>query len=381
MEFELRAEDGTVTVANSSIISLEDVQLDTPTQSNSLTAGGLAIGVDLIVNGDFENNPVNLDANGNGFGFFDAIEGWTPIFGQIEIQEGANSNSDLGVAGNGVLELATNQNAGVQQTVTVADGADGIFTLSLDHAQRNDDFSPAIFQVVVDGNLVATVTPERGTTNTFTIDLDLDAGDHTIGLIEIGQNNGRGSLIDNVSLVASDGATPPPPPPPPEPESEPERRPGPLPEAGPSPLSGPMPVIVPVSLARMRSAKASASRCCRRSNGSTGAVAGVSPAARVLARAARCRAMLVPDTGSNRPRTHHIPSPSTQLRNRAARFCRTSRSSSSVASSCFALRFTHAPNSTIDRDDAAPAKVSSSPSKVRVAASSRFRAARVTTST
>ena len=165
----------------------------------------------LIVNGDFENNPVNLDANGNGFGFFDEIEGWTPIFGQIEIQEGANSNSDLGVAGNGVLELATNQNAGVQQTVTVAEGAEGVHTLSLDHAQRNDDFSPAIFQVIVDGEVVATVTPERGTANTFAIDLDLAAGDHTIGLVEIGQNNGRGSLIDNVSLVATGAPLPPPP--------------------------------------------------------------------------------------------------------------------------------------------------------------------------
>jgi len=71
-------------------------------------------GTNLIVNGDFENNPVALDSNGNGFGFFDAIEGWTPTFGQIEIQEGANTNSDLGVAGNGLVELAKNQNTGIR---------------------------------------------------------------------------------------------------------------------------------------------------------------------------------------------------------------------------------------------------------------------------
>ena len=205
MEFELRAEDGTVTVANSSIISLEEVQLDTPTQSNSLTAGGLAIGVDLIVNGDFENNPVNLDANGNGFGFFDAIEGWTATLGQLEIQEGANSNSGFGTPGNGILELASNQNAGVQQTVTVAEGADGIFTLSLEHARRNDDNANGVFQIIVDGELVSTVTSSvPGAVQDFSIDLALDAGDHTIEFLEIGGGgNGRGTLIDNVSLISS----------------------------------------------------------------------------------------------------------------------------------------------------------------------------------
>ena len=205
------ASAGTLTATTGLIVT--DIDVAAPPPPPPPPPPPLEPGVDLIINGDFEDNPVNLDANGNGFGFFDEIEGWTPIFGQIEIQEGANSNSDLAAVGNGVLELATNQNAGVQQTVTVADGAEGVYTLSLDHAQRNDDFSPAIFQVVIDGEVVATVTPERGTSNTFTIDLDLDAGDHTIGLVEIGQNNGRGSLIDNVSLVATGTATPPPPPP------------------------------------------------------------------------------------------------------------------------------------------------------------------------
>lgn len=157
----------------------------------------------LIVNGDFENNPVTLDANGNGFGFFDSIEGWTPITGQIEVQEGVVPTSDLGVAGNAVVELATDENVGIQQTVTIADGADGTFLLSLDHAQRSDDFSPAIFQIIIDGEVVATVTPESGTSNRFEIELDLDAGEHTIGFLEIGQSNGRGSLLDNVSLVSS----------------------------------------------------------------------------------------------------------------------------------------------------------------------------------
>jgi len=101
--------------------------------------------------------------------------------------------------------LASNQNSGVQQTVTVADGAEGIYTLSLDHARRIDDNANAVFQIIVDGELVSTVTSNvPGAVQDFSIDLALSAGNHTIEFLEVGGGgNGRGTLIDNVSLISS----------------------------------------------------------------------------------------------------------------------------------------------------------------------------------
>ncbi|MEL7453492.1 MAG: GDSL-type esterase/lipase family protein, partial [Pseudomonadota bacterium] len=167
-------------------------------------------GSNLIENGDFEDNPVTGAA---GFGFFDAIPGWTATVGQLEIQEVANTNSGFGVPGNAVLELASNRNAGIEQTVTVANGAEGIYQLSLQHARRNDDGSPAEFQIIIDGVLVTTVTSTiRGEVQDFTLDLPLTAGDHTIEFLEVGGGgNGRGTLIDNVSLIATGEPLPPPP--------------------------------------------------------------------------------------------------------------------------------------------------------------------------
>ncbi|WP_276913275.1 hypothetical protein, partial [Hyphomonas atlantica] len=61
------------------------------------------VGTDLIENGDFEDNPVT---GASGWGLFDAIPGWIAIQGDLEIQKGENAVSDLGVAGNGLVELA-----------------------------------------------------------------------------------------------------------------------------------------------------------------------------------------------------------------------------------------------------------------------------------
>ena len=162
-------------------------------------------GSNLIINGDFEDNGVTLDGNGAGWGIFSGITGWRPTVTELEIQEGANPNSDLGNAGNAVLELAPNYNDGVEQTVTIPESDEGIYRLSLQHAKRVDDQYAAIFQIIVDGEITDTVTTTvRGTTQDYSIDLPLTTGTHTIELREVGGfNDGKGTLIDNVSLIAT----------------------------------------------------------------------------------------------------------------------------------------------------------------------------------
>ncbi|WP_273241149.1 GDSL-type esterase/lipase family protein [Hyphomonas atlantica corrig.] len=165
-------------------------------------------GANLIENGDFEDNPVT---GTSGWGLFDAIPGWIAIQGDLEIQKGENAVSDLGVAGNGLVELAGRENSGIQQTVTVAEGQEGIYLLSLDHARRRDDNWIASFDVLVDGVVVASVdTSVQGSVQQFELEVALTEGDHTIAFVETSRNDGRGTLIDNVSLVATGEPLPPP---------------------------------------------------------------------------------------------------------------------------------------------------------------------------
>lgn len=156
------------------------------------------IGDNLIVNGDFEDNGIV----GDGFGFFSSLSSWVATSGQFEIQEGVNALSDFGVSGNGVLELASSSNAGIAQTVTVGTGQAGIYDLSFQYAERRDDPASAVVDVVVDGVVVATLNGQSaGRINDFNIEVELTEGAHTIGFVERGQNDGRGTLLDNVSLV------------------------------------------------------------------------------------------------------------------------------------------------------------------------------------
>ena len=169
-------------------------------------------GANLIVNGDFETNPLN----NAGWGTFRSVEGWTATTGLIEIQEGDFGNGN--VAGDAIVELDARANSTLEQTVTIASA--GTYTLALEHAMRGTNAATNGFEIHLDGALVDTVQPTTpGGFVSYAIDLGLTAGEHTLAFAAIGTSDGAGSLIDAVSLVAA-GTTPPPPPPPPPAENQ-----------------------------------------------------------------------------------------------------------------------------------------------------------------
>ncbi len=156
----------------------------------------------FIRNGDFEQNTLN----NNGWGIFETIPEWTSPIGRIEVQEG---NFGFGSPqGNGIVELDSDGNSAIEQTVTLT--AAGQYRFSLDYIMRGTDPSTNGFEVFVNGVSRGIVNPTTPGRQTFTVDLTLAAGDNVIRIAARGNSDGVGTLIDDVSLVA---LSPPPPPP------------------------------------------------------------------------------------------------------------------------------------------------------------------------
>ena len=149
-------------------------------------------GENLIVNGDFENNPLS----NSGWGTFSSIEGWYAIRDKIEVQE---SNYNTGnTQGNAVVELDANSNAVICQQVKITEA--GTYKFSLDYAMRGTDASTNGFKVYIDGVLQATVRPTTPGFQTLEFEVDLAAGTSRIDLKGIGTSDCIGTVIDNVSL-------------------------------------------------------------------------------------------------------------------------------------------------------------------------------------
>ena len=158
----------------------------------------------LIVNGDFETHetltrgPRKQD---RAWDWFDSIEGWTATRDFIELQDGPFNSAN--VVGNTVLELDARRNATVEQSVDIV--KDGIYALSFDYGARGRIGRDNKFEVLVNGDVVAAVTPTQKEFQTYTVFLELDdAEDATIAFSATGWSNGRGGLIDNVSLIEAE---------------------------------------------------------------------------------------------------------------------------------------------------------------------------------
>ena len=194
---------GTVTVeADGSISFTADGDFETLAVGDSdtitftytaSTVGGT--GENLIINGDFENNPLN----NTGWNVFDSIVGWTSPVGLVEVQE---SNFQTGNAqGNAVVELdshGANSNATIQQVVEITDA--GTYTLSVDYAARGSNFSTNGFDIIVNGEVVSQVRPNTSGFQTETVELELAAGDAVIQFRGAGTQDTIGTVIDNVEL-------------------------------------------------------------------------------------------------------------------------------------------------------------------------------------
>ena len=168
----------------------------------------LDIARDLLVNGSFEQ-PVIPVGSAN----FSSVPGWTAMSGgQIEIWKAHNGV----VASSGVnfLELDyLSATDGLSQSVQTVAGQ--TYELSFDLRTRLP-VQPSTTQgveVVWNGVLVNTVTPASETWTTVTLDVVGTGGLDTLTIREVASQggDGRGAMLDDVSLIASGPTSPPPP--------------------------------------------------------------------------------------------------------------------------------------------------------------------------
>ncbi|MGB0852123.1 MAG: Ig-like domain-containing protein, partial [Pikeienuella sp.] len=167
---------------------------------------GDIIGENLIINGDFENHGELTRGYGdNRWDVFDSIEGWTTPTGQLEIQQGVHGGTAANSATNSILELdshdSTDTNAGISQTVNIAE--DGMFVLSLDYSPRQlGDLigETSGVAVIVNGEVIANIASDTVGYENYSFTLDLAAGDNVIGFAGTGVDDTYGALLDNIEL-------------------------------------------------------------------------------------------------------------------------------------------------------------------------------------
>ena len=155
----------------------------------------------LIVNGDFEDHDTLTRTNGS-WDVFEVIPGWTSTSGQIELQDGVQLD-----AGNTVAELDVSENTTLEQVMTIEEA--GTFHFTLDYAARSKATGGSSdFQVFINDEIYATIVNDNTSVETLEFDAELGAGDATIRIVGAGASDGRGALIDNVSLVQTAPADP-----------------------------------------------------------------------------------------------------------------------------------------------------------------------------
>ena len=183
-------------------------------------------GVNVLLNGDFENTPA---LNHGRWGTFTEIEGWyvedatpdVPGVAPMEIQDDdLNGKAIHRNQDNQVLELDSHPekggsvgdtNAKVTQAFTIQDA--GVHTLSFDFSARqfgNNPTATSHFSIEIDGQVVYTQTGAQTTWHSDVVTLNLEVGEHTISFVGAdadGSSDYYGARIDNVELVLGDEPT------------------------------------------------------------------------------------------------------------------------------------------------------------------------------
>ena len=189
----------------------------------------IAAGLDIIVNGGFENFDTNPDVetiSHDGGGWFefkelaiDNVPGWdadTANHGPIEIQ--LNPTGGLAAhSGVAKLELDSHNSFGPKTNAIVSQNLNALtgetYTLDFFYSPRFPDLNPAAifpsgsssFEVVWNGATVFTFTdPGIGLAGwqQFTVDVVGGAGLDTLEFRALGEENTLGAFIDDVSLKA-----------------------------------------------------------------------------------------------------------------------------------------------------------------------------------
>ncbi len=164
--------------------------------------------VELIVNGGFEEH---LPLGALGWGIFTtdgAVIGWSsPDYG-IEVQEVAGPSGNE--AGDAVVELATDRNSTVEQTVTASQGGDYVFSFSYAMGGTDPATNGIAVTLTVNGVAQTLSVPQPVVPGylDFSQTIALGAGDVVkVSFAGTGIDDDRGVHIDDVSLALAE--TPP----------------------------------------------------------------------------------------------------------------------------------------------------------------------------
>jgi hypothetical protein len=168
---------------------------------NTSTFDNVSVVGNALLNTGFETPAVGTGSAGdyvtNPTGASWAFAGTSGIAGNGSLYTSANPNAPQGTQ----VAFLEQANASISQQVTLVGGTDEI---SFSAAQRSGDPGPQNFEVLVDGTVVANVTPTATAyasylTNAFTI----SSGIHTIQFLSLNSAGGDNTaLIDNVGIVA-----------------------------------------------------------------------------------------------------------------------------------------------------------------------------------
>lgn len=162
----------------------------------ALTAEATAEAVGLV-NGSFESGQAD------GTWSLGAIDGWTNAGSGGQIETWGNSFLGYSTAdGSSFIELDATRSGIDFVTTTIDMDAGATYALTFDHAARMGAGVADQFEVVVNGEVVATVSPSS--TDSFTsttILIQGQSGEDQVGFREMeDQNNSVGILLDSVQL-------------------------------------------------------------------------------------------------------------------------------------------------------------------------------------
>ncbi|PVZ72433.1 calcium-binding protein [Pelagibaculum spongiae] len=162
----------------------------------------------LLINGDFEDNGLEED----GSGIFTNLAGWNadPV---MEIHQGEVTGID-NATGNSVLELDSLHepifptNSTVAQVFNVTNA--GMVRVTFEASARTGDsadYTTAGYEVLVDGEVVFTGTPDSSDWQSYQLEVELGVGSHEISFRAIGEEDGYGAIIDNVAVNQAAGGS------------------------------------------------------------------------------------------------------------------------------------------------------------------------------
>jgi hypothetical protein len=177
----------------------EDVTFPGSPGSNGPVPGG-----NLIVNGDFRDNPLPSTAP---YGDLGSLNGWT-------------SNNDFELFNVGERGWAIDTDIAYaatpdEQSQSVQTEAGKLYDLTFDYKTAQDSWTPTTddFDVLWNGNVVGTFSPD-GKVDWLggKVQVTGTGGMDTLTFREKGENDAGGSLVANVRLQEAMGTSPPPPP-------------------------------------------------------------------------------------------------------------------------------------------------------------------------